>query len=80
MHSVIQLGVLCGIALNHVIAETCIAQVVEQVVKVELAVLLHIGAGVVQVACAVKVLAGIVGAGNVVAVARSLVCAADVGI
>ena len=58
--SVVLAGVLWGIALGHVETEAHITQLVEQIVLIGDAVLLHTGIGVVKVASALKSLAGII--------------------
>ena len=76
---VIQARVIARIALAHVVAETVIAQFLHQVALIGLDIFLHIGAGVVQIAAAVKVFSLVGRAGSGIACCHTLVCAADVG-
>ena len=56
---VVELGVGAGVALHHVVAEACIAEVVEQQVEIGFHTFLHIVALVVEVAHAVPAFAGV---------------------
>ena len=76
---VVQAHIVASITLAHVVTETVIAQFVNQVLLVGLDILLYIGAGVVQVTAAVKVLALVVGTCYGIALCDTLVGLADVG-
>ena len=75
---VVHLRVLRCVALHHVVAESRVAQVVQQHVEVCLYVRLHVLALVVEVAHAVPALAGVVVRARLMAVSGGLVVGDDV--
>ena len=76
----------CREALDHIVAEACVAQVVEQHAQIGLYIVLHVLALVVQVAHAIPALAGVVVGTELISVGvgpgergSTVIVAADVG-